>query len=162
MLAIALHSLAVTYMGVPAKYIPEDDLRQIVASGTDMLIGADHRVWLEVRRANTRMPLAMALHAAGVSLFADAKRPGLAVLIGCGFAGYSLHVGIRVFSAAGELQLLTPGGVGVDAGDGHTRGGADRHVGRGAAKLASLNPTDAAPVASSARGLRRRTVLSSA
>ena len=30
------------------------------------------------------------------------------MLIGCGFAGYSLHVGIRVFIAAGELQLLTP------------------------------------------------------
>lgn len=108
LLAIPLHPLAVTYMGVPAKYIPEDDLRQIVASGTDMLIGADHRVWLEVRRANSLMPLAMALLAAGVSLFAGARRPGLAVLIGCGFAGYSLHVGIRVFIAAGELQLLTP------------------------------------------------------
>jgi lipopolysaccharide export LptBFGC system permease protein LptF len=73
-----------------------------------MLIGADHRVWLEVRRANTLMPLAMALLAASVSLFAGATRPGLAVLIGCGFAGYSFHVGIRVFIAAGELQILTP------------------------------------------------------
>ncbi len=107
-LTIPLHPLAVTYMGVPAKYIPENDLRTIVASGTDMLVGADHHVWLEVRRANTLMPLAMALLAASVSLLAGARRPSLPVLAGCVFAGYSIHVAIRVFIAAGELKILTP------------------------------------------------------
>ena len=107
-LTIPLHPLAVTYMGVPAKYVPDADLRTIVASGTDMLVGADHHVWLEVRRANTLMPLAMALLAAAVSLLAGARRPSLPVLIGCVFAGYSIHVAIRVLIAAGELRLLTP------------------------------------------------------
>lgn len=108
LLPIPLHPLAVTYLGVPAKYIPDEDLRQIVASDTEMLVGADHHVWLEVRRANALMPLAMALLAASVSLFAGATRPGPAVLIFCTLTGYSLHVGIRVCIAAGELQILPP------------------------------------------------------
>ena len=107
-LVMPLHPLAVTYMGLPAKYVPDDDLRTIVASGTDMLVEAEHHVWLEVRRANTLMPLAMALLAASVSLFAGARRPSLPVLIGCVLAGYSIHVAIRVFIAAGELKLLAP------------------------------------------------------
>lgn len=107
-LTIPLHPLAVTYMGVPAKYVPDTDLRQIVASGTDMLVGADFRVWLEVRRANTLMPLAMALLAATVSLFAGARRPALPVLVVCVLAGYTIHVAVRVFIAAGELQILAP------------------------------------------------------
>lgn len=108
LLPLPLHPLAVTYMGVPAKYIPDVDLREIVASGSTMLIGAEHLVWLQERPANSLMPLAMALLAASVSLFAGATRPSISVLIGCGLAGYSLHVGIRVFIAAGELQILSP------------------------------------------------------
>lgn len=108
LLTIPLHPLAVTYMGVPAKYVPDDDLREIIASGTDMLVGADYRVWLEVRRANTLMPLAMALLAASVSFFAGARRPSLPVLAGCVLAGYSIHVAVRVFIAAGELRIITP------------------------------------------------------
>lgn len=108
LLTIPLHPLAVTYMGVPAKYVPDGDLREIVSSGTDMLVGADYRVWLEERRANTLMPLAMALLAATVSLFAGARRPGLPVLVVCALAGYTIHVAVRVFIAAGELQLMTP------------------------------------------------------
>lgn len=108
LVAIPLHPLAVTYLGLPAKYVPDDDLRAIVASKTDMLVGADHRVWLEVRRANALMPLAMALLATVVSLFAGATRPTLTTLVGCAFAGYALHVGNRVFVAAGELERLEP------------------------------------------------------
>ncbi|MDK9695838.1 MAG: LptF/LptG family permease [Siculibacillus sp.] len=110
LLTIPLHPLAVTHMGVPAKYVPDGDLRAIVASGTDMLVGAEHRVWLEVRRANTLMPLAMALLAATVSLFAGARRPGLPVLVVCIFTGYTIHVAVRVFIAAGELDILSPVG----------------------------------------------------
>lgn len=108
LLSIPLHPLAVTYMGVPAKYIPDDDLREMVASGSTSSIGAEHLVWLQERPANSLMPLAMALLAASVSLFAGARRPSITVLVGCGLAGYSLHVGIRVFIAAGELQILPP------------------------------------------------------
>lgn len=108
LLPMPLYPLAVTYMGVPAKYIPDDDLREIVASGTTSLIGAEHRVWLQERLANSLMPLAMALLAVSVSLFAGARRPSIAVLVGCGLAGYSLHVGVRVFIAAGELGILSP------------------------------------------------------
>lgn len=105
---IQLHPLAVTYLGLPAKYIPDEDLRAIVESGTDMLIGADHRVWLEVRRANALLPTAMALLAVTVSLFAGASRPSVGVLIVCALAGYTVHVGTRVFVASGELENLPP------------------------------------------------------
>ncbi|NLH80560.1 MAG: LptF/LptG family permease [Phyllobacteriaceae bacterium] len=105
---IPLHPLAVTYLGLPAKYVPDDDLRTMVASGSGMLIGAEHRVWLEVRRADALLPPAMALVAAMVSLFAGAGRPSLAVMIGCVSAGYAVHVATRVFVAAGELERLDP------------------------------------------------------
>ncbi len=105
---IPLHPLAVTYMGLPAKYIPDDDLRTIVASGAGTLVGADHRVWLEVRAASALLPLAMALLATSVSFFAGARRPGVLVLILCSLAGYALHIANRVFVAAGELEGLSP------------------------------------------------------
>jgi lipopolysaccharide export LptBFGC system permease protein LptF len=110
---IPLHPLAVTYLGLPAKYVPQDDLAAIVASGgagagAGMLVSPDHRVWLEVRRADALLPLAMALLATTVSFFAGATRPGLGVLIGAGLAGYAVHVGSRVFVTAGELGDLDP------------------------------------------------------
>jgi len=108
---IPLHPLAVTYLGLPAKYVPQDDLGTIVASGTTgtgMLVEADHRVWLEVRRADALLPLAMALLATTVSFFAGATRPSFAVLLGAGLAGYAVHVGTRVFVTAGELGDIDP------------------------------------------------------
>lgn len=105
---ISLHPLAVAYMGIPAKYIPNHDLEAIAASKTVMLVGSDHAVWLEVRRANAVMPLAMALLAASMSLFAGAHRPGFAVLLACGLSGYAAYVITRVSVALGELQSLSP------------------------------------------------------
>lgn len=105
---IALHPLAVEYMGVPAKYIPNGDLEAIARSHTRMLVGADHAVWLEVRRANAFMPLAMAFLAATMSLFAGAYRPSPAVLLACGLSGYAAYVIMRVAVALGELQSLPP------------------------------------------------------
>lgn len=105
---VPLDPLVVTYLGLPAKYIPDDDLQTIVASHTSTLVTADHRVGIEVRRANTLLPLAMALLATSVSFFAGARRPGVGVLILCSLAGYALHVAARVFVAAGELEGLSP------------------------------------------------------
>jgi len=105
---IPLDPRAVTYLGLPAKYIPDDDLRAMVASGSTMLIGPDHRVWPEVRRADALLPLAMALLAASVSLLAGASRPRLGLLIGCVLSGYVVHVATRVFVVAGEMGNLDP------------------------------------------------------
>lgn len=108
LIPVPLDPLAVTYLGLPAKLVPDDDLRAIVASPTGTLVSADHRVWIEVRKANALLPLAMALLATSVSFFAGARRPGLVVLTLCSLAGYAVHVADRVFVAAGELEGISP------------------------------------------------------
>ena len=104
---VALDPLAVEYMGVPAKYIPEADLEAIARTGIRTLVGADHAVWIEVRKANAVMPLAMALLAAAMSLFAGAHRPGVGALLACALSGYAAYVIMRVSVALGELQTLS-------------------------------------------------------